>query len=135
MQYIECDARSMISFMNWAASRHHSILKKPRLILSGAYQALSKVYTGVSHASGCDMKQSNYLEILLELKTKMAPERMLLPKWVLHLDRIVKKYNAKIPEIDVLFLNVLGETVRQVLEKRGPPPCLSIRALLRHRTL
>lgn len=85
----------------------------------GRLSRLSKIYTGVLHASACDMKQLNYPKVLSELKTKMVPElTLLLPMWVQHPTRIVGRYNTKTSEIDGLFRSVLGETVRQVLGKK-----------------
>jgi len=95
-------------------------VEKTSLNLVGRLLRLSKIYTGVSLASACDMKQLNYPKVLSELKTKMVPElTLLLPMWIKHTARIVERYDDKTSEIDVLFINVLGETVRQVLDKNN----------------
>jgi len=81
---------------------------------------LSKIYFGVSIVSGCEMKQLNYAKVLVELKTKMVPElTLLLPMWIKDTARNVERYDNKTSEIDGLFRHVLGENVRQVLDKNN----------------
>ncbi len=93
-------------------------IEKTSLNVFGRLSNLSKFYSGVSYSSGCEMRQLSYAKILFELKTKMAPElKLLLPKWVQHPARIVERYDPKTSEIDALFINVLGETARQVLDE------------------